>query len=204
MQKTSGARKQTKVLMLRKIRLYSLKSLYTQMLMCLLISNVIADEGRLLDPYPPNVQAENFKLFDISGDKHELKDFHGKFVLVNFWAMSCNVCKSEMTTLQSAYELLDSEKLIIVSIHAGDDIEGVQSVVKLNKITYPVLVDIDLKLGSWGVPILPTSFIVGPDGNIRYRAVGTRVWNSPFMIDFLQSLLDSYELKLSKFEHAIH
>ena len=190
--------------MLSKITSYSLKFLHTHILMCLLISNVIADDGRLMDLYPPDVQAENFKLFDISGDEHELNDFRGKFVLVNFWAMSCNVCKSEMTMLQSAYELLDSEKFIIVSIHAGDNIDGIQSIVKINKITYPMLVDVDLQLGDWGVPILPTSFIVDPDGNIRYRAVGTRVWNSPFMIDFLQSLLDSYELKLSTLEHTTH
>ena len=38
--------------------------------------------------------------------EHQLEEFRGKYVLVNFWAMSCNVCKSEMTTLQSAYELL--------------------------------------------------------------------------------------------------
>ena len=150
-----------------------------------------------MDPFPPNIQAQNFKLLDISGDAHELVNFRGRYVLINFWAMSCNVCKSEMTTLQSAYELLENEKFIVISIHAGDNIEGVLSTVKLNRITYPMLVDMDLRLGDWGIPILPTSFIVDPDGNIRYRAVGPRVWNSPFMIDFLQAMLDSNELKVS-------
>ncbi len=152
-----------------------------------------AEEGRLLDSYPPNVIAKNFSLFDLQGDKHDFADFRGKYVLVNFWAMSCNVCKSEMTTLQSAYELLDSEKLAVISIHAGDNYDGVEEVLELNKVTYTVLFDIDLQLGEWGIPILPTTFIVGPQGNIRYRAVGTRVWNSPFMIDFIQSILESDE-----------
>ena len=183
--------------MLNKVNKYRLIQLFLLLILNILIFNVSADEGYLLDSYPPNIQANNFILFDISGDKHELKDFRGKFVLVNFWAMSCNVCKSEMTTLQSAYELLDSNKFIILSIHAGDNVDGVHSVVELNKITYPVLVDLELQLGEWGIPILPTSFIVDPNGNIRYRAVGTRVWNSPFMIDFLQALLDRNDLKVS-------
>ena len=134
---------------------------------------------------------ENFTLPDMQGDKHQLEEFRGKFVLVNFWAMSCNVCKSEMTTLQSAYELIDSDELAIVSIHAGNSYDGVEEVLALNKVSYTVLFDTALQLGEWGIPILPTTFVVDPKGNIRYRAVGTRVWNSPFMIDFLQSLLDS-------------
>jgi len=152
-----------------------------------------ADDGKLLEAYPPNVAAENFKLSDIAGDKHELTDFRGKHVLLNFWAMSCNVCKSEMTTLQSAYDLLDREDLVIISVHAGAATDGVESVLKLNEISYPVLFDVDLQLGDWGIPIMPTSFIVSPEGNIRYRAVGTRIWNSPFMIDFMNSILDSEE-----------
>jgi peroxiredoxin len=150
-----------------------------------------AEEGRLMDTYPPDFAAENFKLPDLAGDIHELRNFRGKYVLINFWTMSCNICKSEMTTLQSALELLNSDKLEVISIHAGNNYEGVESVLKLNDIEYPVLFDTDLQLGGWGVPVLPTTFLVDPKGDIRYRAVGTRVWNSPFMIDFMQSILDS-------------
>ncbi len=165
---------------------------------------LFAEDGRLMDPYPLNVQAQNFELYDISGNKQELSNFRGMFVLINFWAISCNVCKSEMTTLQYAYELLGKEKLIVLSIHAGDDVEGVNSVVKLNKITYPVLIDMNLELGHWGVPLLPTTFVVDPEGNIRYRAVGSRVWNSPFMIDFLQAMLDDYKPMVSLRDSQLH
>ena len=159
----------------------------------IMIISLNADDGQLMEAYPPNVIAKNFKLTDLEGEMHELEEYRGKHVLVNFWSMACNVCKSEMTTLQSAYELLDRDDLVIVSIHAGDPSEGAESVLKLNSISYPVLFDFDLQLGEWGIPIMPTSFIVSPKGNIRYRAVGTRVWNSPFMVDFMQSILDSDE-----------
>jgi peroxiredoxin len=155
------------------------------------ISVLSAEEGPLMEPYPPNYAASNFKLSDINGEMHELKDFLGKFVLINFWSMSCNVCKSEMTTLQSAYELIDSDDLVVISVHAGDPTDDVESVLTLNNIKYKVLFDTDLQLGDWGVPIMPTTFVVDPEGSIRYRAVGTRVWNSPFMIDFIQGMLDS-------------
>ena len=156
-----------------------------------------ADDGQLAESYPPNVKAENFKLSDLDGEKHELTDYRGKLVIVNFWSMSCNLCKSEMTTLQSAFELINNEDLVIISIHAGNSTDGVKSVLELNKVTYPVLFDVDLQLGEWGIPIMPTSFIVSPEGDIRYRMVGTRVWNSPFMIDFIKSIIDSNESQTS-------
>lgn len=177
-------------------RLISSILLY-QLAYLLMTLSVNADDGRLMDQYPPNVKAENFELSDINGKQHKLSMFKGRYVLVNFWAMSCNVCKSEMTTLQSAYELINSDNFIVISIHAGNKYEGMDSVVKINKITFPVLIDSNLELGAWGVPILPTTFIVSPEGNILYRAVGTRVWNSPFMIDFLQSLIEEKELTVS-------
>jgi len=152
-----------------------------------------AEDGQLAEPYPPNIKAENFKLSNLAGEMHELADYRGKHVIVNFWSMSCNLCKSEMTTLQSAYDLLDSEDLVILSIHAGNSTDGVESVLELNKVTYPVLFDVDLQLRDWGVPIIPTSFIISPEGDIRYRVVGTRVWNTPCMIDFMQGILDSNE-----------
>lgn len=157
------------------------------------IAPVHAEEGQLAEAYPPNIKAENFKLSDLNGEMHELNDYRGKYVIVNFWSMSCNLCKSEMTTLQSAFELIDNEDLVILSIHAGNSTDGVESVLELNKVTYPVLFDVDLQLGDWGIPIMPTSFIVSPEGDIRYRVVGTRVWNSPFMIDFIKSIMDSNE-----------
>lgn len=161
------------------------------------LNPLYADDGQLVEAYPPDVIAKNFRLSDLAGEMHELKDYRGKHVLVNFWSMSCNVCKSEMTTLQSAYDLLESDELAVISIHAGDPSKGVESVLNLNEISYPVLFDVDLQLGEWGIPIMPTTFIVSPEGNIRYRAVGTRVWNSPFMIDFIRSILDSDESRPS-------
>lgn len=162
-----------------------------------LVISLNAEDGQLVEAYPPNVKAENFKLSDLTGDMHELSDFRGKYVLVNFWAMSCTVCKSEMTTLQSAQELIDRDNLAVISIHAGDSSDEVEAVLKLNGITYPVLFDVDLQLGSWGVPILPTTFLVTPEGDVRFRAAGTRIWNAPFMIDFMQGILDSNETQLT-------
>jgi len=154
-------------------------------------------EGPIMEAFPPNAKAENFSLVDLSGDKHQLTNFRGKYLLVNFWAMSCNVCKSEMTTLQSARDQIGGENIEVISIHAGPNVGGAESVLQLNHIEYPVLIDMDLQLGNWGVPILPTTFLIDPKGDISHRAVGSRHWNSPLMLDFLQAVMKNTEKEAS-------
>ena len=53
----------------------------------MMIAPLHADDGKLMEAYPPNVVAENFKLSDLGGELHELVDFRGKHVVVNFWSM---------------------------------------------------------------------------------------------------------------------
>ena len=149
---------------------------------------------RLLDPMPPTMQAHEFTLPAISGENLTLSDLQGKFVLVNFWSTRCTVCRAELTTLQDLYDQMKANSdFEILAIHAGSDIKGVQEQLKINSVTYPMLMDMDLEMGHWGIPTLPTSYLITPDGNFAYRALGTRVWNSPSMVDFLREIFRDYE-----------
>ena len=41
---------------------------------------------------------------DFSGNKINLSDYHGKLVLINFWATWCQPCKKEMPSLDKLYQ----------------------------------------------------------------------------------------------------
>ncbi|GIR56273.1 MAG: hypothetical protein CM15mP63_2780 [Gammaproteobacteria bacterium] len=45
---------------------------------------------------------------------------------------------------------------------------------------------------NWGIPGLPTTFLLSPDGEMIYRAVGKRDFSSPDMENFFQGLIESY------------
>lgn len=161
-------------------------------LVCVLL-NSVTHADRLLDPMPRTMSAHEYNLPDLAGKKHKLSDLKGKFVLINFWATSCTICRAELTTLQDMYDQLrhDSE-FEIVAIHAGDDLQGVEELLALSPVSYSMLMDMDLELGHWGIPTLPTTYLITPDGMFSYRALGTRVWNAPNMIDFMHQIFDDY------------
>lgn len=158
----------------------------------MLASSVNAE--RLLDPMPRTMKAQNFTLPNTQGDDVSLTDFEGKFVLVNFWSTECTICRAELTTMQDLYDQMSSDgRLEIIAIHAGSDVQGVMEQLEINPVTYNMLIDMDLQMGHWGIPTLPTTYLVTPDGSFAYRVLGVRVWNSPGMVDFLRQVFDDYE-----------
>jgi peroxiredoxin len=57
-------------------------------------------------------------------------------------------------------------------------------------VDFPVYLDPDGKIADlYGVSGIPTTFIVGPDGNVVGRAVGPRAWGSPQSVAFMRSLM---------------
>jgi peroxiredoxin len=55
---------------------------------------------------------------------------------------------------------------------------------------FPLLVDRDTKTSkSWGARILPASFVLGPDGAIRYSHFGAIDWNAPEVATAIERLM---------------
>ncbi len=154
----------------------------------------LANADRLLDAMPRTMHAENFTLPYSTGGKLNLEDLQGKFVLVNFWTTKCVPCRTELSLLEDLrVQFKDDDILEVVAVHAGPDVIGVNEHLAISPVNYPVVMDINLELGHWGIPSVPTTYLLTPEGNFAYRAVGTRLWNSPQMVDFLQRVFVDYE-----------
>ena len=146
----------------------------------------------LMDPMPAANPAPDFNLMGMDGETHTLEDLKGKFVLVNFWATWCNPCKVEMPLLEKLHQTLKSEKFTVLGLHVGPGPENIEEFKKLMPISFPIYVDMDLEV-NWGVPGLPTTFLMNPEGKLIYRAVGKREFASDEMVNFLKSQIESYQ-----------
>ena len=54
---------------------------------------------------------------DFSGNKIDLKDYHGKLVIINFWATWCAPCKEEMPALDRFYQDNNFKNLQIFAVN---------------------------------------------------------------------------------------
>ncbi|MDQ2177297.1 TlpA disulfide reductase family protein [Marinifilum sp. D714] len=114
--------------------------------------------------------AENFELKDTKGNKVSLKDFEGKFVLLEFWKAGCPGCRTANKTLVIEYEKYRNKDFIILNISSDKNEDHWKRATKEDAISWPSLLDNGSKEGNVGarynVSLIPTSILIDPSGRI--------------------------------------
>lgn len=91
-------------------------------------------------------------------------------VLVHFWATWCPVCRAEQGNIAAIAR--DHPDVITVAMKSGSS-DSIARHMGEEGIGFPVVNDADGSIsGAWGVHAVPASFIVAPDGEIRFVEVG--------------------------------
>ncbi len=120
------------------------------------------------------VEAPDFSLFTLDGQKVKLSDYRGKAVLLNFWATWCPPCKVEMPWFVELQKQYGKDGLIILGV-AMDDSEPA-TIAKFAQelgVNYTVLLGTDKVSDDYGdVQYLPTTFFIGRNGAIVDKLTG--------------------------------
>ena len=134
----------------------------------LLASDDVGREGvRVGEPAPPLV------LEDLEGRAWDLADADAPLVWVNFWAVSCEPCRTEMPAMQRLAEV-HADDLLILGVNWGEDPERVADFAERLGIEYPVLLDPGLDaFYAWaGTDGLPRHYFIGAEGTVLREIVG--------------------------------
>jgi cytochrome c biogenesis protein CcmG, thiol:disulfide interchange protein DsbE len=100
-------------------------------------------------------------------------DVKGKVVLIHFWATWCPFCIKEIRALETIYGMYRDKGLVPFSVNVGEDNQTVASFLKSETVSYPILMDRNSEAARQvGVTGLPTTFICGRDGVIRFKIIG--------------------------------
>jgi peroxiredoxin len=90
-------------------------------------------------------------------------------VLVDFWASWCGPCKASFPAYARLHADFSPRGLVIVAISVDQDEAAFAAFVKRTAPPFPVLRDKDQQLvRQVMVPTMPTSFLVGRDGRVRF------------------------------------
>ena len=129
---------------------------------------------------PPNLE-----ITDARGVPKDVKleDFHGKWVLLEFWALWCSPCVAKsLPELREFYDqhaadhdrfeilaICDTEHEGVRTIEAFDALSStiVKEVWGGNQLPFPVLLDGEGRTsGAYGILGRPTLFLIDPEGNL--------------------------------------
>ena len=119
-------------------------------------------------------RAVDYELPDLDDQQQSLDQYHGKWVIVNYWATWCELCMIELPYLASLHESNREGDVVVVGINFESiNAKSLKAFVADNAIPYPVLrSEPNPKTPLGLVPALPTTYIIDPDGNIVAGEVG--------------------------------
>jgi thiol-disulfide isomerase/thioredoxin len=137
-----------------------------------------------------NAPTPALALNDLAGSPRTLDDYRGRLVLLNFWATWCEPCRDEMASMQKLQDKLAGRPFVVLLVNYGEARARVADFAKREAIAFPILLDPNQDAPrAWRVRVLPSSFLIGPDGRVRYAVIGEIDWASQSAVEMAQSLL---------------
>ena len=119
------------------------------------------------------------ELGDVDGKLHRLADYRGKAILVNFWATWCGPCREEMPSMEALRVAMQGKPFVVLAVNVGEGARAARAFGDRMSLGFPLLLDRDTSVTrAWSARMLPASFLVGPDGAIRYSYLGAIDWAS--------------------------
>ena len=141
---------------------------------------------------PTPIQAPDFQLEDMDGEKHTLEGYRGKVVILNFWATWCPPCRREIPSMEALHQAFKDEAFAILAINEWETEDHVFAFMGQLPVDpdFPILLDLDSEVAqSFGVKGLPTTLLLDAQGMIVYRAVGGRDFDHPAVKKIIRELL---------------
>ena len=135
-------------------------------------------------------EAPEFTLKSTNGETVRLDDFHGKVVLLDFWAIWCNPCRRSIPELKRLRKSFPEDAFTIVSINIGEEAEKVKGFALSEGMEWIVLLDErGLVANKYGVKMIPTFILLDKNGRIRLRVTGLTPSFYETLSDAIQQLL---------------
>lgn len=132
-------------------------------------------------------QAQDFTVKD-SDRTVSLHDYHGKIILLNFWASWCAPCIEEMPSLVQLQKQM-APKVAVVAVSIDEDEAAYHKFLRDHNVDLLTVRDPQQKTPTmYGTTGWPETFVIDSKGTIRRKFIGAQDWTSPEIIQYLNKL----------------
>jgi cytochrome c biogenesis protein CcmG/thiol:disulfide interchange protein DsbE len=139
---------------------------------------------------PPRIgtAAPDFTVQD-ADRKLTLSQYHGKIVVLNFWATWCPPCVEEMPSLVQMQQRLKDKGVVVLAVSLDADGDAYHKFIKDHGVNLITVRDPDMKSSDlYGTFKYPETYIIDRNGIVQRKFIGAVDWNQPEVVDFLTKL----------------
>ncbi|MCY2963896.1 MAG: redoxin family protein [Planctomycetota bacterium] len=113
-------------------------------------------------------------LTDGDGKERTLTEFHGKLVLLDFWASWCPPCKLSMPGIQEIHDEFKDKGLVVigVSIDIEEEVDAAKAYLKEKEYNYLTLFDGSDFSEDLGIRSIPHVLLLDTEGKLLYQHTG--------------------------------
>jgi len=122
--------------------------------------------------------AREFILEDMAGNNVDLTSFHGRPMVLNFWATWCPACTDMMPDLEAAYQTHGDDvqflAINLIGSREAETRERVLEYIESNGFTFPVYFDNeDVVSRTFAVQGIPLTVFVNAQGEVVFQQTGS-------------------------------
>ena len=139
---------------------------------------------------PPRIgnPAPDFTVQD-SDRKVTLSEFHGKIVVLNFWATWCPPCIEETPSLLQMQRKMRDKGVVVVAVSEDDDGDAYHRFLTEHGVDLLTVRDAQHSSNArYGTFKFPETYIIDQNGVMRRKFIGAVDWTEPEVVEFLTKL----------------
>jgi thiol-disulfide isomerase/thioredoxin len=108
-----------------------------------------------------------------AADALQLNDYHGKVVVIDFWASWCVPCRRSFPWMNQMQAKYADDGLVIIAVNLDNDLDDASAFLQRYPADFKVVHDSDRSLArGYDVQVMPTSFLIGRDGQVVASHLG--------------------------------
>lgn len=111
--------------------------------------------------------APDFVLVDMKGEKHQLSDYKGQGVFLNFWGTWCKPCEEEFPYINNQYHQFKDQGVQVLAVNISESELAVNKFADRFNLDFPIVIDKDEQVRTaYKIDPLPATILIDKEGKV--------------------------------------